>query len=306
MNFADLSHHQSALNITVYKVSRPRIALKCTEGTGFTDNRFAERWKAAKDAGLARIAYHYQRVDTDPVAQWVHCIDTVKAAGGLTSRDRICLDVEDVAGTTNNVKPGAAKNAALFCQAAVADGVPEGLVYSGNWYLRPNQITASVFPAGWRNLWISEYSTKGDAEITVPMGWAREMIVARQYTASGHVAGVDGLCDDSRVLRDWLTVSAPATNTEDDGMTADPQVLDLLSKIVANTAATAANVEKIYRIGFKAQNTDGSQAETVENDSVHGLNMKAVAAIEHLAGIHDVLMDAVNATDAPGEVTPNA
>jgi GH25 family lysozyme M1 (1,4-beta-N-acetylmuramidase) len=212
VNFADLSHHQTAFDVEAYAKHRPRIALKATEGDSFIDPRFNERWRAAGSHNLERIAYHYHRVAADPVVQWHRLWATVQNAGGLRSGDRICLDVEDTAGSTNNVLSGSALSAQRFCEAAVNAGVMHGLIYSGNWYLRPNGITASRFPAGWRHLWISEYSDKADAAITVPLGWSREMIVARQYTAHANVVGVSGPCDDSRVLNDWLPPVIPPTS----------------------------------------------------------------------------------------------
>ena len=140
-NFADLSHHNPSIDFRTYATQRMRIALKATEATGFTDPMFAARWKIAGSLGMPRIAYHFLRSDTDPLEQWRHCRDVVTSAGPYTARDRICLDIEDTKNASaGNVKPGVARNAQVFCQSAVADGFTVGLIYSGNWYLRPNQL----------------------------------------------------------------------------------------------------------------------------------------------------------------------
>jgi lysozyme len=56
----DVSHHQG-------RIDWPRVArddiefayIKATEGGDFVDDRFAENWAAAQEAGVARGAYHF-------------------------------------------------------------------------------------------------------------------------------------------------------------------------------------------------------------------------------------------------------
>lgn len=56
----DVSHHQGAIDWT--KVAKSGVAfayLKASEGATWRDRRFAENWRGAERAGLARGAYHY-------------------------------------------------------------------------------------------------------------------------------------------------------------------------------------------------------------------------------------------------------
>lgn len=204
--FADVSHHQAQVNLTTYRSGgHDRIVLKATEGTGFVDPAFITRWKQAGELGLARVAYHFARAKFSGMDEFDHFWTVVQTAGGLTRRDRACLDVEDT-----DTPHRAAANVQEFGRRAQARGVSQGLVYTGNWYANPNGITADLLPPGWRQLWLSNYdSSVSDTNVAVPRGWSRDQLKARQYTASANVPGVSGPCDYSRVLQDWLIGGQP-------------------------------------------------------------------------------------------------
>lgn len=205
--FADTSHYQASVDLAAYKAAgHDRIVFKATEGATGTDPVFADRWRLAGQLGLARGAYHFGR-SGDGAVEWRHFSGVVKAAG-LTAADLLILDSED---------PGneryARTHAAAFCHAATADGHPVGAVYSGAWYATPARLTPDVLPAGWRQLWISDYSGTTDNVIGLPAGWARAQVIARQYTDRATLPGI-GACDASRVIRDWLQPGALTLNAD--------------------------------------------------------------------------------------------
>jgi len=57
----DISHHQGAIDWqALARQPNVRFAImKATEGGDHRDTRFTENWKAAKDAGIVRGAYHF-------------------------------------------------------------------------------------------------------------------------------------------------------------------------------------------------------------------------------------------------------
>jgi lysozyme len=56
----DVSHHQGAIDWKKVAGAGVRFAfIKASEGRTLRDRRFAESWRGAKDAGIARGAYHY-------------------------------------------------------------------------------------------------------------------------------------------------------------------------------------------------------------------------------------------------------
>ena len=239
--YADLSHHQAGVDLQKYRAAgHTRIALKATEGTGFTDPAFAPRWKQAGQLGLARIAYHFARAKFDGADEFAHFWSVVQAAGGLGRNDRLCLDVEDP-DTPNR----AAANAREFVGAAVAQGIGDGLIYTYNYYATHHAIAPSQFPPGWRQLWLADYTVgQADAVVELGAGWNRGQVAARQYTDKETVAGVPGTCDCSRVLNDWLAVvPTPAPTPQEDVMT-DAQMAELKKYIHGQVQAAVQAVLK--------------------------------------------------------------
>ena len=56
----DVSHHQGDVDFKrVRAAGHAFVYLKATEGGDFVDDRFAENWRAARDAGLVVGAYHF-------------------------------------------------------------------------------------------------------------------------------------------------------------------------------------------------------------------------------------------------------
>jgi lysozyme len=76
----DVSHHQGPVAWTTVAGEGYRFAyLKATEGSTFTDPRFAENWREAADAGLRVGGYHYFSLCSDPLPQAEHFVATLAA-----------------------------------------------------------------------------------------------------------------------------------------------------------------------------------------------------------------------------------
>ena len=76
----DISNHQA--NVDMQKLAAQNIKfvyMKATEGSTYVDNYFATNWQNAKDAGLARGAYHFFSFDSTGEAQAESFINTVGA-----------------------------------------------------------------------------------------------------------------------------------------------------------------------------------------------------------------------------------
>jgi lysozyme len=67
------------------------VFCKATEGLTYKDPCFDKNWKAIKDHGWIRGAYHFARLNNDPVAEADFFISTV---GALDETDMLVLDVE--------------------------------------------------------------------------------------------------------------------------------------------------------------------------------------------------------------------
>ena len=202
--FIDLSHYQATVDLAAYAAAGyDRVFLKATQGTGYTDPTFADRWQLAAELGLARGAYHFAEAGDSGAADFDHFIAVIEAAGGLGPRDLLCLDSEDTAATSR-----ADEHAREFTGRAADRGYPDGCLYTGRWYAEPADLRPDDLVPGWRRLWISDYRTAvPDDQIVLPMGWTRDQVIARQYTSTATISGVAGLCDANRVLKEW-TMSA--------------------------------------------------------------------------------------------------
>lgn len=201
MNFADLSHHNpDPINWRVYRATRDRVVLKATEATSFVDNKFNERFRNTLGK---RMAYHFQRVGFSAIDQVNHFLETIKVAGFDNSKDCAVIDVEDIdtAGWTSKGRT----NTIQLCQAMVSKGFPQGVIYSYRYYLNTIGLKANDLPVGWRKLWIATYTDAiSDSNVSLPNGWTRDQVVARQYTDQANVAGITGKCDDNRVIIEWM------------------------------------------------------------------------------------------------------
>lgn len=94
----DASHHQGPIDWR--RVARAGITfayLKATEGTGFTDPRFAAHRTAATRAGIDVAGYHYFQLCSDGAAQAAHFLDVVGRRPGPLAP---ALDLELVGSCT--------------------------------------------------------------------------------------------------------------------------------------------------------------------------------------------------------------
>lgn len=99
----DVSHHQGAIDWK--RLARAKVAfayIKATEGQDFLDTRFNANWREAKEAGIARGAYHFFRACRGGALQARNFIARVpNEAGALPP----VLDAED----TDGCPPGVAR-----------------------------------------------------------------------------------------------------------------------------------------------------------------------------------------------------
>jgi len=79
----DVSHHQVAIDWSAARAAGVSFAfIKATEGVTVTDPAFAERWRDAGRAGVARGAYHFFTFCTPGRAQAEHFVAVVPVEAG--------------------------------------------------------------------------------------------------------------------------------------------------------------------------------------------------------------------------------
>ncbi len=80
----DVSHYQGRIDWQVLSEQDIQFAyIKATEGSSYTDERFADNWKDARQTGLRVRAYHFFSFDSSGILQAEHFIETVDAFEGM-------------------------------------------------------------------------------------------------------------------------------------------------------------------------------------------------------------------------------
>lgn len=281
--YSDVSHHQ-AVTLPAYWALHDRMALKVTEGTGFTDDTFRERYRYAKDRGLPLKLYHFDRAKFDGAAQFDFFLDAIRAAGGpRPGLDLLCHDVEDT--NDPNLAAGSARE---FTNHAAGLGY-SGCVYTGVWYANPHGITAGILHPSWRRLWLSDYGTTPDAQMRLPNGWVRSQVIARQFTSTASVPGVGSPADYNRVLAEWLGSAPTPTPVEDTLSAAEvKQILDAIG-----------GVSDIVSVMARGDVPPGPHGSTHANLKDMSAALNAVrAAVGALSDDEAHILAAVQASDA--------
>lgn len=89
----DISSHQGDVNWDVYKNNSNFVIMKASEGTGFTDPKFARNLAESRRVGLSRGFYHFARPDlgntVEAEADWF-----LKVIGPVNEGEMLCLDFE--------------------------------------------------------------------------------------------------------------------------------------------------------------------------------------------------------------------
>ncbi len=84
----DVSHHQGRIDwqevaaMNIHGIDIGFCFIKASEGTSFTDNRFAHNWRNAKKAGIPRGAFHYFTAGIDGTLQAKKFLNTVSFEKG--------------------------------------------------------------------------------------------------------------------------------------------------------------------------------------------------------------------------------
>jgi len=157
------------------------LLLKATEGTGYPAHRtedrewFLDNWMRARVYAGTRYgvdwfrgAYHYLRIDEDPVAQAKWFLTTVDEAGGWNSGD--LWPMVDVEAANNPASPGAAAIVACVSKFAAYVKAQVGttpMLY-GNVYLAENGVTDHM---GCGTLIVARYAATLPQEICERIGW---------------------------------------------------------------------------------------------------------------------------------------
>ncbi len=175
----DVSHHQNDIDwklvkaMQVQKIAIGFAFMKATEGTSIVDNRFKDNMESAREAGVARGAYHFFIASRSGKLQAANFIDVVKLKKGDLPP---VLDVEQVNGAS-----------VTDMQQRIADWLD---IVEKKYKVKPiiysNVDFYKTFLAGRFDeypLWVAHYLVKDKPRIN--RNW-----IFWQHSESGHVTGI--------------------------------------------------------------------------------------------------------------------
>lgn len=199
VDVVDLSHWQATVDFKQLKSAGViGVILKATEGSGNTDQTFASRYKAARDAGLEVSSYHFLRPG-NIISQVDRYLNVLSPRVG----ERVCLDHEDSGVSLKDLE-----NAVRHLQGD--DRNLQITIYSGNVIKQQLGNKHSEVLAD-TSLWLAQYGpTPSWPKGTWPT-WT-----LWQYSDKGAVPGVSGDCDvnhfngSAENCKAWMTPAGQA------------------------------------------------------------------------------------------------
>lgn len=226
----DISHHnvdppKGPINWDDVPEKYRWVAIKCSEGAGFIDQRFGQNFEGAKLTGRRVIAYHYHRGNAGVAFQKANWL----AALGGREIDGIALDVESQDSVTVQVL----RNRVYWSLRAMEELEVPVIVYTADWFWSsplnrhilplnpPNsddpEVDPKIIASGW-DLWVAHWRLVNEDRLPdqddfdagfpeLPHGWRRRSgEIERdwsiwQYTSRGNVPGIVGNVDKN-IMRD--------------------------------------------------------------------------------------------------------
>lgn len=297
IEYADISSWQGTVNWTQYKAWSSMVAMKATEGTGFTDPRYRANRTGAEAVGLRIVHYHFARPDLNGAqaeATWFFQV-VGNVGDGL-----IMLDYEQntPAATAEWAYEWLSKAAQLFGQTPT--------IYASTSFVQTHlqgEPRLSQFP-----LILANWTYDPAARPACPTPWTSYLAI--QYTDKASVPGISGAVDANV----WLgpapttggTVSEllnfPFVNQRTDGdlnhdFDCVPSSLEaganyLLGKPVINDAAMK---DAIYGAGYVGGTAASAYVDYLKARGVHIYPIDGAypdlikQAHQHLAAGHPVV-----------------
>lgn len=184
----DISHHNKSVDLPLLADSVDFIYMKATEGTSFVSSKYEERAIELRTLDVPWGAYHYYKVDSDPLRQANHFLKYVDVTSGLPP----VLDIEAI---NNDFKPKHRADLLKFlAQIEAVTGITP-IIYTSFYYARDVIKTDEQFAK--YPLWIAWYRPDF-AGVKIPKPWTEAKIW--QYTEEGRIKGVNGNVDINRVM----------------------------------------------------------------------------------------------------------
>jgi lysozyme len=191
MTGIDVSTYQGDIDWAAVKASGKAgfAYAKATEGTAFTDDRFAHNYATMKLRNVPRGAYHFFRFAADPVAQADHFLNAVPLERG----DLLPMVDVEVSDGVSDIGAMVQSLAAFLQRVEGRLGGKRMVIYTGYAFWGAAMGGSDAFSG--HPLWIAEYND--GAAPALPNGWNAWAIW--QYSDAGSIPGIGGNVDMDRL-----------------------------------------------------------------------------------------------------------
>lgn len=196
----DVSQNQPDVDWARVKAGGHDFAIaKVTDGLGTPDPAFGKgRWKAMKDAGVIRGAYHFGRPQKGrrPEDEVVEFLQRLKEAGGLADGDLVpVLDLE-MFGKAGRLTPRQTLEWARGWAGELRRRIGRHpIIYTGVFWRETMGNPGDDLGCP---LWLAAYVPTARLKQTIPAAWKTEGQRLWQHTDKGSCPGIPGHCDMNR------------------------------------------------------------------------------------------------------------
>ena len=191
----DVSSWQGSIDFGKVRLAGWRFVIaKATEGSTWTDSRYAANKAGAMNAGLNFTGYHFARPSSaagDAVNEADHFISVLGLSRGMLVPS-LDLEVSGGLGTTALQSWARAFLSRVYTRLGV-----RAMIYTNPTFWRTSMGNTTWFAAnGYRVLWVAQYGTTA---LSVPgSNWGGYGWALWQYSSCGSVPGISGCVDVDR------------------------------------------------------------------------------------------------------------
>ncbi|HAA22731.1 MAG TPA: hypothetical protein DCP28_29675 [Cytophagales bacterium] len=168
----DLSHWNGTVNWNLLEREKlVFVFIKATQGTGYVDTTFATNWKASRENGYYRGAYHFFEPAADPKAQAEFFLKTVDLQKGdllpavdveVTNKQTPEQVAAGLRTFVETVQQRIGRYPIIYCDAPFwNEDVAENLSKCPLWIAEWSSNTNPVLPKGWNSWVFWQYSATG-------------------------------------------------------------------------------------------------------------------------------------------------
>lgn len=252
----DVSYWQAEVDWQAVRATGARfVFIKATEGVGYTDSTFAEKWAGAKASGLLRGAYFFFHPNQDPLQQAERFIRTVRQReddGELPCS----IDLEVTDGVSNRKIIAGVK--AWLDEVELHLG-RKPMIYSGVSFLETN-LTDQGQPPSWAKdyaLWLGWFPRKFVPGMSplMPRGW--NAWTFWQYSGKGRIKGIEAAVDldvfngSVEQLTEFARAQTPTTVTKVHVVGPGETAASIADKYMISVSELAAANPQWIKVGEK-------------------------------------------------------